>query len=300
MLSNRTLAGVLTVALLLTAVSLPGQTLEFRGNPGRPVTGNYSVSAPVEITRTVTIRHRQAATDYTLTVSPGSSIRSAQHQQGSASLEYQILDAATGQPLSDSYRINGSFPASGNQWQVREYDLVFRLLPGQLPMAGRYEDSPVLELYIGTQDTGQLADDSIINLRIDMDEVIDMQITPAGSGYGSGSTFYELNFENLLPHTAQQVDLGVLANTPYNVLVQSQNAANLRESISGDTVAYRFRFDGSPVDLASGTPVTAAASLAPTGSNGRTHTLQLEILPYTELPAAGTYQDEINITIEAP
>ncbi|GAB6090516.1 hypothetical protein [Spirochaeta dissipatitropha] len=294
-------ATVILLMLLSTGAVWPF-TLQFQGNPGQPINETYSLTGIVEVSRTARIRHRGAAVEYFFTLNAGQNAggshhnRNAVHEDSGSPLYYEALDA-NGELITDSNGIAGFFDQS-NRWQTIDVIYTIRFNPGQFPEAGRFEDTIQLQLYSGDSANAPLIDSHDLRIRITMDEVIDMEILESGAPYSSGSSNYELNYDELLPGFQRSADLGVLANTSFNVTLQSQYGGVLIDQVSGDSVPYQFSFDGTVLQLTAGGNISAAAGEPPTGANGRRFPMDIEILPYNELPAAGTYQDLISITIE--
>lgn len=299
---NLFIPAMLALILLTAPSAVWGFTLRFKGNPTKPINETYNLQSTVQVTQTATVRHRGDATDYFVTFDGGQNGeadltgRYAAHETSASPLNYQILDAQ-GAEFSNTEGFSGSFPAS-SQWQEITFEYTIRFLPGQFPESGRFEDEVNLQIYSANSTTGSPAEESAMSIRVQMDEVIDMQIVSSGAGYGGGSPEYELSYGRLLPETTREADLSVLANTSYNVILQSREGGSLREVSSGDAVPYLLRFSGSTVDLSTGGSVTAAAGQSPTSPNGRDYPIQIEILPYDALPAAGQYEDVITVEIQ--
>lgn len=290
--------------LLGIASTAWGFQLQFKGNPGAQANLTYSLQATVESIHTADIRHRGNATDYFFTLGPGlhapagDSQRIARHDTSAAEILYTIVDSS-GSAFTSTQGASGSFAAS-NGWQEVSIDYTVVLEPGQFPEAGSYEDEVELLLYDANGPSGApTVSKQPLRLRITMDQVVDMQIFASGESYGFGSPDYTLSYDILLPGESRSAELGVLANVSYSVELQSEHGGVLLSADSSDTINYQLQFDGNPVDLAGGGTVTAVSGQPPTSPAGTQFPIAVEILPYSELPLAGLYQDTISITVQA-
>jgi hypothetical protein len=301
--SKKTGFGIILFLISLSAVH--PFTLEIRARGGtRPINENYPFpsSEPLQVQRTVTIRHRGAAVDFFFTAGPGLysggnySERKARSAEN-AFLSYEVTDA-DGNDLTQTSGISGSFPARpGGGWSNVEVNFVVSLTPDQFPRKGEYTDEIELRLYASSTASGTPHATEVIELTVTMAEVIDMQITHPGGVYGSGVQDYEIEFDPVLPGMTRQADLLVRANTVFSVEIESFRGGVLTIPDDTSTIAYRFVFDGKTTSLPAASPVPATTGESPTSWGGRSFPMVVEIQEYGLLPTAGTYTDTLNITI---
>ncbi len=110
-----------------------------------------------------------------------------------------------------------------------------------------------------------------------------------------GTTQADLDFGQLEKGKTRQIDIQVKHNTPYLLQLSSQNASVLRNPQHPEsTIAYRVALDGRNIDLKNTVHVHGQHSSHSTTQ----HQLRVEIQD-VERVRAGTYQDNLNLTIQA-
>jgi len=288
--------------VLFFSIPLGAQVqLSFQGNPGRALTLAYSLTAPVEVTKSVTIRHRGPATSWFFTLSPGQNsggnpLDRQTWDANSNPLFYQILDAS-GNILTNSQGFSGSFPAKTGGFQsiTVSYRVVLQI--DQFPWAGSFTDLPQIQLYQGVDTTGILSDSADLPLTVTMQQVVDMRLVQRGGSYTSGVQDFVVTYPILTTGSVQEADLLVRTNVPYSVEMQSQNGGFLQHLSLPSTIPYQLIIDGNAVTFLSTTPIQVLLTQPPTGVAGQSYAISTSLPLNDLLPDAGQYQDVISITI---
>lgn len=111
----------------------------------------------------------------------------------------------------------------------------------------------------------------------------------------TGSTQADLDFGQLEKGKTRQIEIQVKHNIPYLLQLNSQNAGVLRNpKHPQSTIAYHLQMDGRNIDLQNTLHIRGHY----TSSTNTQHQLRIEIQD-VERVRAGTYQDNLNLTIQA-
>ncbi len=298
------------LAVLAACSPLQAQTFRFQGTPAA-VTGTYLLDSAVSFTRTVTIRHRGAASSYFVTFSAGQSgnFTSRAATSGSSPLYYQVYDSLTNRNVLKDLSANptslevltGSFADSGNSWTTQTASFVVFLLPDQIPPSGTYADTVAVELYDGTPAShGPRRDSTSFSISVTMNSALDISLVPQGFPFNVASASLPLDFGNLTAGNSRAADLVVRSNWLYTVTVTSQNGGTMKNPDPLDTsqVPYTFTVNGTPVALPAGTPQTIVTSAPATPFAGSRYTISVTIGSYG-WATEGSYSDLVTIVATA-
>ncbi len=111
----------------------------------------------------------------------------------------------------------------------------------------------------------------------------------------TGSTQADLDFGQLEKGKSRQIEIQVKHNTHYLLQLNSQNTGVLRNpKHPQSTIAYHLQMDGRNIDLQNTLHILGRY----TRSSNTQHQLRVEIQD-VERVRAGTYQDNLNLTIQA-
>jgi len=229
----------------------------------------------------------------------GSGMRQLQGPGGS--LRYQLYTAATPGtvwreiPTATPSETLRSVVNAPNQFQTVNFWTY--LPPGQLSGAGIYSESVRVSLYEGSPESARprLVSSSIVNFNARVLATVRAKID-AGSGLSplQGSRTM-LDFGEISAGSTRNFDLVVEANAGYRITLQSLNGGtmkNERERLA-TPVQYTLTVDGAAV------PLGATAELQATSSGGIQRHRGTVTLGLVEKLIAGTYRDEILLTISA-
>ena len=178
-------------------------------------------------------------------------------------------------------------PASTGISATQALPLWLRVPPGQWVKAGVYQQRLRLSLIDAV---GRTLTERILTIWQPVRPKVSLQFAQ------TGSTQADLDFGQLEKGKTRQADIQVKHNTPYLLQLSSQNAGVLRNpQHPQSTIAYRLLLDGRHIDLQNTLqiPGNATSSTATTQ-----HQLRIEIQE-VERVRAGTYQDNLNLTIQA-
>jgi spore coat protein U-like protein len=217
------------------------------------------------------------------------------------SLRYQLYTAATADtvwreiPIATPGETLRNVLNSPNQFQTVNFWTY--LPPGQLSGAGTYSESVRVSLYEGTPESARprLVSSAIVNFNARVLATARAKIDGGGGLFPLQGSRTMLDFGELSAGSTRNFDLVVEANAGYRITLQSMNGGvmkNERERLA-TPVHYTLTIDGVAVQLG------ATAELFASGSGGAQRHRGTVTLGLVEKLIAGTYRDEILVTISA-
>ncbi len=298
-------------ALAAMASELSAKELEFSINP-TPLNGAYLLDDECSFLKTITIRHKGGACDYFITFSSGQSEqydpRSAQN--GAAALQYQIYDSMTNRNILKDLKANpasanvltGSFPSSANTWISQTVVYAVHLLPGQLPPAGTYTDTIVMELHTGIPPgNGKPKDSASFGLFLTMAPAMDVFLVQRGFPLSMADSSFSMNFGILAEGKNKTADLIVRSNRRSSITMASKNGGTFNNNDAGDAgrVPYILTVNGAALSFSPGVPHALESNIPATAPMGRRYSISVTS-GNPEAAMEGEYSDVITIQASAP
>jgi len=275
----------------------------------RNIKANYDLNGNIEITQSITLKHKGEALDYFLAISPGSSglWNNRVVINGGNQLSYQIyrdssktdvLKSISDNPSANEI-ITGSFAQSGS-FQFSTYTYTIYVPPGQFNLAGVYDDSFDVSLYSGNLSTYTLEGTKTHSLSVTMPTSLELSITPSGVPFDDTSFNMNMNFGILNVGSSRSADAVIRTNTPYSIFILSEKGGKLTHTdpLIADIVPYTFTFNGNTVDLTSPTAQQIITGATVTSWEGTRYPMNVTIGDYG-MASEGYYSDNLTITIQA-
>lgn len=275
----------------------------------RNINLNYDLNGGAEIVQTLTLKHKGDALDYFLTYSSGDSGQwnNRQVSNSGSVLSYQVYSDSSkinvlkdlGDNPSANELITGSFAASGSfQFTTISYTIYVPI--GQFDLAGVYNDAFDVTLYSGNLSAYTQEGSKTHGLKVTMPASLELSVTPTGIPFDDSSTSMNMNFGILQSGASRSADAVVRTNSPYSVLIQSDNGGLLThmDSLIADTVPYTLLFNGSSTDLSGTTPIMIVSGATVTPWEGTRYPIDITINDFG-MASEGYYSDSITITIQA-
>jgi len=231
--------------------------------------------------------------------SVGSGTRQLEGPGGS--LRYQLYTTAIPDtvwreiPIATPSETLRNIVNSQNQFQTVNF---WTYIPsGQFLGAGTYSESLRVSLYEGSPESAhpRLVSSAIVNFNARVLATVRARIDGGGGLSPLQGSRTMLDFGELSAGSSRNFDLVVEANAGYRITLQSMNGGvmrNERERLA-IPVQYTLTIDGAAVQLG------AVAELHATGSGGAQRHRGTVTLGLVEKLLAGTYRDEILVTISA-
>jgi len=231
--------------------------------------------------------------------SVGSGTRQLQGPGGS--LRYQLYTTAIPDtvwreiPIATPSETLRNVVNSQNQFQTVNF---WTHIPsGQLLGAGTYTESVRVSLYEGSPESARprLVSSDIVNFNARVLATARARIDGGGGLSPLQGSRTMLDFGELSDGSTRNFDLIVEANAGYRITLQSMNGGTMRNDRErlATPVQYTLTIDGAAVQLGS------AAELNATGNGGAQRHRGAVTLGLVEKLIAGTYRDEILVTISA-
>ena len=284
----------LAIRKLGSVVSYTSATGEYRPfDPNR-----YVVIEEFEIT------HEREACDFFVTFSAsqtGGFNRTMSHH--GYTLAYEIHESVSRQnvlkDIPGAYIgevLSGRFE-SGKQ--VGRLQFVIAIPPGQFVPPGQYKDRITLTAYEGTLTQHIWRDAKSVQIMAKIGSAIQLSLVPGGGAFDPDRRAYFLELGQLSQGKTAQVDLLVRNNTGYTIVIESENRGKLRQrdAASPDSIAYELEVRGVRMQLTGRRErldgISEISSL-----QGDRYPIKVTI-GSTEHASAGTYRDNITITVRA-
>lgn len=207
---------------------------------------------------------------------------------GGASLGYELWGSSDlSQPIGDhATRPLGTLLASSRTGPTGAYFTIFYSANTDSGVApGSYSDSPVITLYEDSFGALRRLDESLLRIHAHVAASISLTLGLGGQA--------NLDFGSLEANASRSLDFMVIANVPYDIVLESENNGALvakSNHISG-RIPYLLEFDGVLASL-DGTGQFALGA-TPVKS---LHTLRIAIGPFGDV-VSGTYDDHLTVTI---
>ena len=275
----------------------------------RNINLNYDLSGGAEIVQTLTVKHKGDALEYFVTFAYGQSGQWSNRiiTNGGTSLNYQIYRDNTKidilKDLADSPSSNevirGSFAQSGS-FQFTTISYTVYIPAEQFDLAGIYSDTFDVTLYSGNLSSYIQKNSKTHSLKVTMPASLELSMTQSGNPFNDAATAVNMNFGVLYAGSVRSAEAIVRTNSPYSVLIFSDNQGNLMHSDStvSDKVPYTLSFNGTLADLRGSTPSQIISGASVTPWEGTRYPLEVTIEDFG-MASEGSYSDSITITIQA-
>lgn len=272
------------------------------------VTGGVNLNSNPSPTITATVKtFPLPGCDYFLTVDYGTSTSYSNRsvKQGSMySWPYQVYDGSFVQKtLADATSNNdvleGNFAtALSQQTQTKSFQIVLDQT-NMYRRFGSYAEPINVRLYSGTRTSATLQLTRTINLSYTAAKLIDLSIVDPASAFSSSDVNQLMDFgTGMTAGSTGNADLLVKYNAGYRIRMSSANGGVMKhQTISGQTIGYTFKYNGTTTTLGSGTStIETGNGISPT--DGLRRPLQA-IVGSTTGKATGQYEDVITITVQS-
>lgn len=257
----------------------------------------------VNFTITKTANGRQ---NYAVTAGPSKNTGTYTRQlkSGANRLNYQmyttsgmnyVLKAPTVATANEV--ISGSLV--GQAGQVLPLSFVFYIPPGQVVPPGSYTDQLTISIYNAYNSVGSPYDTRTISVTAVVAAGAAVSIVPTGSSFNSSNPQLTLNFGALSLGQNQSCDVLIKQNNNCTVYYSSANNGVLKQvpTPTADQIPYTCVVFGSALDLTHSGSLPLPSGVSP-GPDGNRYPLTVTIGDPSNA-SAGTYQDQITITVQA-
>jgi len=307
---KRSIAVLWVFTLLFIVQTTAGAAVTLRiQSINKKITLTYGIDSAVEITETITVKHRGDATPFFITFSAGQSgsfeSRELSATGSSDSFNYQLYDNMVNKNIlkdltgatTDSDVLTGFFPMSSG-WQSLTVSYVFYMPANQFVGAGKYGDSVEVKLYEGTLSSAVVHDNETVNFEAQMDTIAEVSLVNTGMPFNPLQTELLFDFGILEAGESLSGDIMVRANALFTLSLQSGNRGVMANTDRSDSsiVPYEFIFNGSSVDLTGNRPIDVLIGAGPSDVNGLRYPFSVIIQPYG-MATEGTYEDTITVTV---
>ncbi len=310
------LSRALTIALLMSAALIASeahaQCGSLKAGNSQTVTwqgGSYDVFDPTEYVQAVTFDLEKTGggqCDYIVGISVSSTngLFDPREMKDTSYLDHNVYDDASQTNIlqdlpSGGTVLSGSFTGSQNN-ETHTLTLYWVIPKEQVEPFNTQDlkDKLTLEVY---QDDGGWNQEGTADyeFRANIPAAVEVSLVDTGGGFNVADTTQLLDFGTLTLGESLAFDLRVRGNTPFDVSLQSANSGVMVHAAAPEQVAYTLDVDGGPVDLSSGGAVTIASFTgAATTIEGEVYVIDVTIGAVAGY-AAGTFQDNITVTVSA-
>jgi hypothetical protein len=193
--------------------------------------------------------------------------------------------------------ISGS--VAGLASQVIPLSFLFFVAPGQVVPPGTYTDQITFSVYPAYNSTGAPDITQTITFSVVVGAGAAISIVPTGSSFNSAAPQLTLDFGTLQTGQAKSCDVLILQNNNCTVNYTSANKGVLKQipTPTADQIPYTLSASGLNIDLTQPGSITLPSGVSPQ-PNGNRYPLIITIGTLGN-PAAGTYQDQIIISVVA-
>lgn len=244
---------------------------------------NYAVTAgPSKNTGTYTRELR----------SGGSSLRYAIYT--SSAMTYQMKDPPT---ANANEVISGSLAGKGGQ--VVPLNFVFFIPAGQVVPAGTYTDQITFSVYPSYDSSGAPYISTTVTFSVVVAAAAAVSIVPTGSSFDNSAPQLTLDFGALQTGEAKSCDLLIKQNNNCTVYYSSANNGVLKQipTPTADQIPYQVSASGLNMDLSHPSSFVLPPGVSPQ-PDGNRYPLTITI-GSVDSPTAGTYQDQITVSVVA-
>lgn len=313
--NNRLIYVVAGIVFGLGVTAVPVDSLGFNSTPST-VTLQNQIETEYTTTQNIVVEHSGAATSYFITFSTGNSgsflTRIMEYRYFFffiRELEYQLVNDLSDRitlkdlsygGLSSDEVLTGSFSASGSlQTQVVSFGAL--VPPEQFPVRGTYRDTITVSLYQGTLDNYNPTPVETVQMQVQatMPDYTKIAVVNPGDPFTPSGRSLAFLFGTLIWGESRNCDVVVRSNNAFNFRITSENLGVMSHIDPGinDSIGYDFVFDGQVLDLSSPNGATPTGWLSgSTGYEGIRYPVEVVIRQYGQVEA-GTYQDNITITV---
>ena len=193
--------------------------------------------------------------------------------------------------------LSGSVPGAGGQ--VIPLSFVFFIPPGQVVPPGTYTDRITISIYDAYNSVGSPQATKIITIRAGVVAGAAMSIVPTGAPFNASRPQYTLNFGMLSTGQRQSCDVLIKQNNNCTVYYSSANRGVLKQVPipTTDQIPYSCMAAGSMLDLSQAGRISLPPGISP-GPDGARYPVSITIGNVGNA-TAGTYEDQITITVQA-
>jgi len=193
--------------------------------------------------------------------------------------------------------ISGS--VAGQQSQVIPLNFIFFVAPGQVVPPGTYTDRITFSVYPAYDSTGTPDTTQTITFTVVVAAGAAISIVPTGSSFNSSAPQLTLDFGTLQTSQAKSCDVLIKQNNNCTVNYSSANNGVLKQipTPTTDQIPYTFSASGLNIDLTQPGSIMLPSGVSPQ-PNGNRYPIIITIVTLGN-PSAGTYQDQITISVVA-
>jgi hypothetical protein len=215
-----------------------------------------------------------------------------------------VLKAIPDASASDT--IEGHVTDAGDP-RKQSQNYYYVIFPEQIVPPGEYKDKVAIKLYKGNFSGVNSQDASKnVDFKATVPAILRLFIGESG-GFLSEVTNYNLDFQVLEENEFRSLDLKILSNAGFEILLNSANSGFLKHSSyasipipfqEGHRIPYVVTFDGTGVNLISGTDQLVQTEGQMTPANGLTFDLTVTIGSISQ-KMHGDYADTLVVTARA-
>jgi hypothetical protein len=265
------------------------------GSTAYPNTVNFTITkaAGGRQTYAVTAGPSQNTSSYTRQLRSGGNLLNYALYTTSA-MTYP-LEAPTVATASEV--ISGSTSSTGTQ--VIPLSFTFFVPTGQVVPPGTYTDQVTFSVYPAYNSTGMPDTTATITFSVVVAAGAAISIVPTGSSFNSSAPQLTMDFGVLQTGASQSADVLIKQNNNCTVNYSSANSGVLKQipTPTTDQIPYTLSAEGQTISLAQPGSITLPSGVSPQ-PNGNRYPLTVTIGTVGN-PSAGTYQDEITISVVA-
>ena len=187
----------------------------------------------------------------------------------------------------------------GQPSQIIPLSFVFYVPPGQVVPPGTYTDQVTFSVYPAYNSTGNPDVTQTITLSVVVAAGAAISIVPTGGAFNSAAPQLTLDFGALQAGQMKSCDVLIQQNNNCTVNYSSLNKGVLKQipTPTADQIPYTLTASGLSIALTGPGSITLPSGVSPQ-PNGNRYPVTITIGSLAN-PAAGTYQDQITISVVA-
>jgi hypothetical protein len=164
---------------------------------------------------------------------------------------------------------------------------------------GVYTDVVPINVYnVKNNGTLEYSTTRYLTLSFSVPRFAEVSLVPVNAGHDPNATTYVMDFGTLETSEELAVDLRVVGNVGFAVMMSSMNGGSLA-NVNGGTIPYQMKVgNGSYFTFSGSGPYQVASSSSGTSTQGIPYTLRVRIGTVLS-NVAGDYQDSVTITVQA-
>jgi hypothetical protein len=260
-----------------------------------PNTVNFTITKAVNgrANYAVTAGPSQNTGNYTRQLfSGGNALNYALYTSSAVTFQLKAPTTATANEV-----ISGS--VAGQSSQVIPLSFIFYIPPGQVVPPGTYTDRITFSVYPAYNSTGPPDTTVTITFSAVVAAGAAVSIVPTGSSFNSSAPQLTLDFGTLQTGQAKSCDVLIKQNNYCTVNYSSANSGVLKQvpTPTTDQIPYTLSSSGMYLNLAQPGSIMLGPGVSPQ-PDGNRYPITITIGTVGN-PAAGTYQDEITISVVA-